>query len=298
LTTGTRAAPSGGIAEPRPHPPRSSSALGHYNPGLDGLRAVAVAAVLCFHGGFSWAVGGYLGVSTFFTLSGFLIMSLLLRSAESPGGPNLRTFWSNRFRRLLPAALLALCVVWVFAATVASAAQLRVLPGQVLGCLTYVVNWVFVATRTSYADLFAAPSPVQHFWSLAVEEQLYLVIPLTLWLLLRWTRSLKAIGLVFGALVAASVVEMLLLHRSGASADRLYYGTDTRSAEVFVGVVLAVVVRRHPMRQGRFTSFVLPVLGVVALGGAAWPGPASRFRARHSGVAGCSRTPWPRPRSS
>jgi len=129
-------------------------------PALDGLRALAVIAVLLFHAQFSWAKGGFLGVSAFFTLSGFLITSLLLHDRLGTTRGRLRSFWARRARRLLPAALVTLFGVTAFAATVATPDQLRVLRGDVFAALGYVANWRFYVSGQSYAELFRAPSPV------------------------------------------------------------------------------------------------------------------------------------------
>src|SRR5690606_28217928 len=124
---------------------------------LDGLRGVAVLAVLLFHAG--WIDGGWLGVSTFFTLSGFLITTILLEGRRRDPAAPLRRFWARRARRLLPAAWLALVGVLAFGATVADATQLARLRGDVLAALGYVANWRFVAAEESYAELFRSPSP-------------------------------------------------------------------------------------------------------------------------------------------
>ncbi|MDQ3106756.1 MAG: acyltransferase family protein, partial [Actinomycetota bacterium] len=129
--------------------------------------------MLAFHAGFAWAAGGYLGVSTFFTLSGFLITSLLLEEQRQTGRIDLRRFWTRRFRRLLPASLLTLAVVTVAATTLATPEQLAGLRADVLAALLNLANWRFLVEGRSYGDLFSAPSPVLHFWSLAIEEQFY-----------------------------------------------------------------------------------------------------------------------------
>ena len=155
---------------------------------LDGLRAVSMAAVLLYHGQVSWAGGGFLGISLFFTLSGYLITTLLLRSALDDGRLDMRGFWARRYRRILPAAYLTLAVIVGFGATVATEQQLADLPGAVIAAVAQVANWFFIVTDRSYVAIFAAPSPVQHFWSLAIEEQLYLLLPLILLVLVRCTR--------------------------------------------------------------------------------------------------------------
>ena len=200
------------------------------------MRGIAVVAVLFFHAGFSWAKGGWLGVSVFFTLSGFLITSLLLRDWEKHGRILFGTFYSRRARRLLPAALVTLAADSLLAPALASTSQLRHLRADVLGSVGYVANWRFLFSHTSYADLFSAPSPVQHFWSLAIEEQFYLVYPLVAYLALRLGgRRLLGAVLVTGTI--GSVVWSLHLH---AALDRVYYGTDTRAAELLVGGLLAL----------------------------------------------------------
>ncbi len=205
-------------------------------PGLDGLRGLAVIGVLLFHGGFTWARGGYLGVSTFFTLSGFLITNLLVREFDMRSTIALGRFWVRRFRRLLPAALVAIGIVGLVWWRVGSPQQLANLRGDMLGSLAYMANWRFLTAGTSYADLFSAPSPLQHFWSLAIEEQFYLFFPPLAWGLMKLGgRRLLTAALVVG-LVASVGIELALHHQF----DRVYYGTDTRAAELLFGCLLAV----------------------------------------------------------
>jgi peptidoglycan/LPS O-acetylase OafA/YrhL len=154
-------------------------------PGLDGLRAIAVAAVIAFHLGLSWAPGGLLGVGVFFTLSGYLITDLLLGSWESSGGLKLRDFWARRARRLLPALFVMLAVVTVWVA-IASPSQLGALRGDVGAASIYISNWWLAFQHVSYFARFGPPSPLGHLWSLAVEEQFYLVWPWVLWIGLIW----------------------------------------------------------------------------------------------------------------
>jgi peptidoglycan/LPS O-acetylase OafA/YrhL len=176
-----------------------------YQPALDGLRGIAVATVLLYHAGVPWMIGGYLGVSTFFTLSGFLITSLLLAEHARTGRIHLAAFWERRFRRIMPAALAALCLALVFGAFAADAYQREHLRGDTFATLGYVVNWWFIVTRRDYADIFGSPSPVQHFWSLAIEEQFYLAFPLLTALVLRSTSgSRRALAGVLAVLAAAS----------------------------------------------------------------------------------------------
>jgi len=251
----------------------SSGKLG-YLPALDGLRAMAVLAVLFFHGGFPWAVGGYLGVSTFFTLSGFLITSLLLAERRRSSTISLRAFWGRRLRRLMPASLAALVLVLIFGVLGAGSAQQRNLGGGVTSALFDINNWYFIFSHQSYADLFSAPSPVLHFWSLAIEEQFYLLFPLlTFALLARVGLKRRGFGTVIVGLMAASLAATLLL---GYSHDRIYFGTDTRAFELLAGCLLAVVVtgrhriataltRRGPARTAVAAGGLAALAGVIAL---------------------------------
>jgi peptidoglycan/LPS O-acetylase OafA/YrhL len=240
---------------------------------LDGLRGLAVATVLLYHSEFGFAAGGYLGVSLFFTLSGFLITSLLLTQVRERGRVHLATFWSRRARRLLPAATLALAGVLLFAATVASGDQLRDLRVDVLAALGYVANWRFYLSGQSYAALFSAPSPVLHFWSLAIEEQFYLIFPLLVAFVVWVTKARRyALGLVLSAGIVASVLAGRVLYTTSGS-SRVYYGTDTRSAELLIGALLAVIVagRVAPTRgpTTRARAFAT-IAGAIALGVMVW----------------------------
>ncbi len=240
---------------------------------LDGLRGLAVAAVLLYHSQFDFARGGYLGVSLFFTLSGFLITSLLLTQVRERHRVRLASFWARRARRLLPAAALALAGVLLYGATVANADQLRDLRVDVLSTLGYVANWRFYFSGQSYARLFSAPSPVLHFWSLAIEEQFYLIFPLLVAVVMWVARGRRRVfGVVLFAGVVASVLASRALYRTSGS-SRVYYGTDTRAAELLIGALLAVIVagRVAPIRPASTRARTLAtVAGVGALGVMVW----------------------------
>jgi peptidoglycan/LPS O-acetylase OafA/YrhL len=249
-----------------------SSRLDHL-PALDGLRGLAVIAVLLFHAGFTWAKGGFLGVSMFFTLSGFLITSLLLREWGTDHRINLKTFWSRRFRRLMPAALATLAAVCLFAWVIGTHEELHTLRLDVWSAVAYVANWRFVFSGRSYADLWSQPSPVQHFWSLAVEEQFYLVYPLLAFGALR-LGGRRLLGWVLGVGAAASVLWGLHLH---AHLDRVYYGTDTRGAELLAGGLLALWWTARATAPGRPDGqrrrLAVAAVGIAGLAGsiALWP---------------------------
>jgi len=228
--------------EPEPAPTAAKSWALPHRASLDGLRGVAVAAVVGYHLGLSWLKGGFLGVSLFFTLSGFLITNLLLAEGDASGSVGLGTFWGRRARRLLPAACAGVALSVAVATAVGSADQLARLPGDVLGAFAYVANWRLVLDHSTYQAGFQAPSPLLHYWSLAIEEQFYLVLPLVVVALTRtrpYRRRLLGVVLFLLALSAAATVVL------GGSADpnRVYFGTDTRMFEVLAGVLLAVVIR-------------------------------------------------------
>jgi peptidoglycan/LPS O-acetylase OafA/YrhL len=225
-----------------PEPVRSSQ---RYLPGLDGLRALAVLAVVAYHVQFGWAGGGLLGVGVFFTLSGYLITDLLLGQWRAHGRLRLADFWLRRARRLLPALFVVLAVVtaWV---TLVDRAQLASLRGAVGAAGGYVSNWYYIAHNSSYFARFAPPGPLDHLWSLAVEEQFYLAWPWLLWLgllCLPRARGSAVRWLVVPTLVlvAASTAAMLLLYHPGYDPTRAYEGTDTRAAGLLVGAALAMI---------------------------------------------------------
>jgi peptidoglycan/LPS O-acetylase OafA/YrhL len=240
-----------------------------YQPALDGLRAFAVAAVIAYHFGAGWASGGFLGVDAFFVLSGYLITSLLLTEWGRSGRVSLPAFWARRARRLLPALLVVLGAVAVYAAVLAPASQLDTLRSDGISSLFYFANWHFVLSGQSYFDLFSLPSPMRHLWSLAIEEQFYLVWPLIVLVCLRVGRgSRKVLAGVCVAGIAASVAVMAMLYEP-ADPSRAYYGTDARAHTLLVGAVLALVLtRRRPERRG--SVIALHTAGVVAAAACVW----------------------------
>ena len=230
------------VTKPRPSPPTARTGSLVRMPGLDGVRAVAVAAVLIFHADPTWLPGGFLGVDVFFTLSGFLITSLLLTELEARGGIRFGRFYQHRAKRLLPAMVAVLIVSSLLAITVAQDAAAR-LRDDVVASAFYVTNWWYVAHGTSYFDGIGRPPLLQHLWSLAVEEQFYLVWPLILYVLWRVGR-VRAVR--FGAMagVLASTAWMgWIAVRDGIPAvtdsGRVYFGTDTHAMTLLAGAVLA-----------------------------------------------------------
>ena len=241
-----------------------------YQPALDGIRALAVAAVLAYHAGMPWARGGFLGVDAFFVLSGFLITSLLLAEWRSQGRIGLIAFWSRRARRLLPALFLMLVGVALYSVFVARPEELDKLRGDALATIGYVANWRPVLSGQSYFDQFSVPSPLRHTWSLAIEEQYYAVWPLLVLALLRLRRGSTGFLLLASLLMlAGSALLMALLFRPGHDPSRVYYGTDTRAQSLLVGATLAMLLERLSARRYtlRPRSSILPraTLQIVAL---------------------------------
>jgi len=221
---------------------RRASAAAHglrKMPALDGLRGLAIAGVLLYHGGH--LTGGWLGVDLFFVLSGYLITSLLLAEWQRRDGIDLLAFWGRRARRLFPALLLLICGVAVYALFIASPFDLGQVRSDGLFTVFYAANWHAVTSSQDYFQISLAPSPFQHTWSLAIEEQFYLVWPVLLLLVLRWRRSVAAVFVLAAGLAAASVGWMIALHAMGASPSRLYYATDTRASSVLFGASLAAL---------------------------------------------------------
>ena len=212
----------------------AASTRRRYIPALDGLRGAAIAAVLLFHHGLEGARGGFLGVSLFFTLSGFLITSLILAEHGDDGRIDLRAFWVRRLRRLMPAALLGLVLALGTTVVAVPAAQRAAAVTDIQAALIWLANWRFVLADAPYADVGTLPSPVLHYWSLAIKEQFYLVLPvLAIVCLRRGRRTLTA------ALVAITLGSLALQVVLPAD-DRVYYGTDTRAAELALGGLTAV----------------------------------------------------------
>jgi peptidoglycan/LPS O-acetylase OafA/YrhL len=236
-----------------------------YRPGLDGLRALAVAGVVLYHAGVSWMPGGFLGVDVFFVLSGYLITSLLLAERRREGRVGFKAFWLRRARRLLPAVLLVIFVCLLAASTIARDDLART-RGDALASLVYMTNWHLIAASHSYFNAFGRPSLLQHLWSLAVEEQFYLFWPLVL------LGSLKLVGrrwtiLLTVLLALASTALMWGLFNPNQDPSRVYYGTDTRASTLLVGALLAFAWPLGGFRDevSRRAARVLDGVGCLAL---------------------------------
>ena len=214
-----------------------------YIPAIDGLRAVAVIAVMFYHLGFTWIPGGFLGVDLFFVISGYVITRLLLDSIEQSGGLDLRGFYIARARRLLPALVFMLVSTTIAIGIWAPDAIKRLLIDTPFS-LTGTMNWWLVARHQDYFESIGRPPLLQHTWSLAVEAQFYLVWPLILYFILKQFGK-KHIPLASLTIAAASGITLLLvsfsLDASNASkVSHVYFGTDTHSIGLFLGAALAV----------------------------------------------------------
>ncbi len=238
-----------------------------YQPALDGVRAVAVSSVLLFHFGVGAAGGGFLGVDVFLVLSGFLITTLLLREHAETGRIRIGQFYGRRARRLLPCLFLVLGAVVAFARVAADEHQLVQLRGDALSSLLYVANWRFILSGGSYFDHFS-PSPLTHLWSLAIEEQWYLLLPLAVVGLIALIglptgrqRSVWVRIMVAGAITSAVLMTALV---NDANVNRVYYGTDTRAQALFIGTALAVLLySRSFSRPARRRLDFLGLLGLA-----------------------------------
>ncbi len=267
MTTGATSAGAAGWADQR----RGGS--GHV-PALDGVRGLAVAAVVAYHLEPDLVPGGYLGVDLFFVLSGYLITSLLLDERERTGRVDLLAFAGRRIRRLVPALIVLVPVVVALEVLVGDPGLIARTRRHALATLGHVANWVFVADGDSYFDVVSRPSPLRHAWSLAVEEQFYLLWPALLVVTSRLTGA-RGRALVTVGLVTASALASALVYDPG-DPGRAYFGTDTRMFEPLVGALGALVLPlgatgpRWLARLG--TPAILVWLGVVLVVDDAWAG--------------------------
>ncbi|WP_143035049.1 acyltransferase family protein [Marininema mesophilum] len=244
--------------------------------GLDGLRAIAVLAVIAYHLELDWMPGGLLGVGIFFVLSGYLITDILVMQREKLGRIDLRDFWLRRARRLLPGLFFFLIIVVIWMA-ISDPSRLTNLWKDLLASLIYLNNWWFIISDASYFSNFGEPSPLLHLWSLAVEEQFYLFWPFLLWLGLFFIRKRKRkwlIGLILlGALVSA--LAMAYLYEPGLmDQSRIYYGTDTRAFALLIGAALALYLPSQKVMErsadNKRTRVILSILGVGGLATLLW----------------------------
>jgi peptidoglycan/LPS O-acetylase OafA/YrhL len=240
------------------------------------MRAIAVLCVIAYHLNVPWAQGGLLGVGVFFTLSGYLITDLLLGQWDRFGRVALGRFWLGRARRLLPALFLMLIVVSIWVALF-DASQLDQVRRQVVSASLYFANWSTIASHGSYFSRFAASLPLDHLWSLSIEEQFYLVWPWLLVVLLCLIRSRRVLAVLTLAAAAGSAFLMAHLYHPGYDPTRVYEGTDTRAFGLLIGAALAMVWPTRISRLGARRSIRAPLpldlagaAGLIAIFALVW----------------------------
>lgn len=250
-----------------------AKAKSRYVPALDGMRALAVLAVIAYHMNMKWALGGLLGVTMFFVLSGYLITGLLIKEYDETGTISLKGFWLRRVRRIIPAVLFAVIGI-AFLCTIFNHALLTKMRPDVLPTLFFVNNWWQIVHDVSYFQALGDPSPLTHFWSLAIEEQFYLVWPLVLIVCMKFGVSRSAMTKGTAVLAALSVIEMIVLFDPAQDPSRVYYGTDTRAFSLLIGALLAFVWPYQELTEkagedmsprGRLIFNLVGVAGVVGL---------------------------------
>lgn len=221
---------------------------------------------MLYHAGLHWVVGGYLGVDLFFVLSGFLITSLLVQEWAGRGRIDLKAFWVRRARRLLPALGVVMLGIVTYAAVFAAPGEVDTIRNDGLAALGYVANWRFILSGQSYFAQFTQPSPLKHMWSLAIEEQFYLLWPLIVFGVLAIWRSVKALLVTCAVMIVGSALLMAVLYHPGEDPSRVYYGTDTRAQSLLMGALVGVLLLVHgPIRSRSW---------LLALRTAAWVGAA------------------------
>jgi len=250
-------------------------------PALDGIRGLGVATILLFHAGH--LRGGWLGVDLFFVLSGFLITTLLLSEFERHGDISLGRFWARRARRLLPALLTTLLGVSLYAALFAEPAAMGRIRDDSIATLFYVANWRAIFAGHDYWNIFSIPSPLDHTWSLAIEEQFYIVWPPIVLAILRRAASAthpsRLLGWVAALLAIASATWAAYLFDPDEGTARVYFGTDTRIGATLIGAALAAALRPRTTDWPGSSSSVADG-GAVAAGvflvwaWSCWPGDA------------------------
>lgn len=248
---------------------RSQGEMG-YLPGLDGLRAIAIIGVLLYHAGVDPFPGGFLGVDVFFVLSGFLITSLILEQFQRSGTIDFKKFYLGRARRLLPALFLMLLVVGIAVALVYrdSAASFR---ADALASIFYVNNWWYIFADHSYFEFTGRPALLNHLWSLAVEEQFYLIWPFVAFLVIRkFSRGVLGFVALGGALASTAWMFTLAVSQGMpefTDPSRAYFGSDSHAMGLLIGAALATVWRpgRLPMRIAPGATSILTFTGIGSL---------------------------------
>lgn len=236
-----------------------------YLASLDGVRALAIILVLAYHFNMSFFKGGFIGVDIFFVLSGYLITSKLLQEWQTHKQINLKVFWIKRIRRLMP-AVIALISVTLLVCLILFPAVFKKSWQDGIASLFYVSNWWYIVKEIPYFESFGIPSPFKHLWSLAIEEQFYLIWPIVFVALLKTLKKRQHVLKVIVGSALVSAVWMAFLY-SPENIDRVYYGTDTRLLTLAVGCSLAFVWPYYYLKSGisEFSRNVIDSIGIVSL---------------------------------
>jgi peptidoglycan/LPS O-acetylase OafA/YrhL len=243
-----------------------------YMPALDGLRALAVIAVLAYHADLTWARAGFLGVDIFFVISGYLITALLLSEWRREGSISVLNFWRRRALRLLPSLLVMLAAV-ALVTPILAPDQLAQLRGDLVAALTYVSNWRMIFQDMPYFQAMGRPPLLLHLWSLAVEEQFYLLWPMLLILALKRKKNKPKSTLPWILLaIGLSALAMALMYSPESDSSRVYYGTDTRVGTILIGAALAFVWMpgARTARPKAMGSLLRDFAGLVAIAALGW----------------------------
>ena len=247
--------------------PQTDSAAGErglpHLTGLDGIRGLAALAVVLFHAGVSWLPAGFLGVDVFFVVSGFLITALLVSERERDSSTDLGQFWLRRARRLLPVLALVLIVTTVYAAI-----MLQETLGQhlhdVLMAAIYVTNWDLIVRGVSYFEMFERPSQLRHLWSLAVEEQFYIIWPILFTLVMRFL-NLRWLWCIVAGLAVLSLIWMVILFTPGDDPSRVYFGSDPRAFTILIGVAVGLLWKPWRYNWGKTVGYVMDLVAVLGM---------------------------------
>jgi peptidoglycan/LPS O-acetylase OafA/YrhL len=242
--------------------------LGHIT-ALDGVRGWAVAAILAFHLGVPGSSGLYLSLDFFFVLSGYLITTLLLLDWGRNGTISFGLFWSRRARRLLPAMLIVVTIIVIVEAIFGDPANFGSIRGDSLATIFYASNWYYIWTHSSYFGQAQGLSPLQHTWSLAIEEQFYLIWPIFIWMFMKKFRSLNKLMITTCVMAVLSCLDMFLSFGNGLHLNRAYYSTDTRAQALLVGAFLAMALAKKRVdvtpRSQKYLSLI-GILGFIGVG--------------------------------